>query len=160
MLPAIQRWDDAKVLDESADMLARLALMAGDGERHGFTYPTRRRCEALFRLALTPDAEADAGYKRGFSLQDLFAAAWERVHADAGDDPEAEALLSEYFAKIGDGGADGAARALASFDDDSLWVIAVQAAYPAHPQSPGSPGWLAAEERGNPHETVDNPFLR
>lgn len=160
MLPPIQRWSDAKVLDECADALARLALMAGDGERHGFTYLTRRRWEALVRLVLTPDPDGGEGYKRGFPMNEWFAAAWERVHADAGDDPEAEGLLASYFDQIGDGVVEKAVEALASFSPDSLWVIAVQAAYPGHPQTPGSPGWIAAEEKGNPHETVANPFLR
>lgn len=175
MLPGIQRWSDAKVLDEAADLVARLALGACDGQPHGnpyypptIGYPTRRRTEALVRLALTPAGEP-APYARGFSLDELFAAAWERVAADEGDDPTAAELLVRKHAEIMDGAEawkgnaediDRAAAALASFDPESLWVLFVQAAYPEAPQTPGSPGWIAAEEKGNPHESVDNPFLR
>lgn len=176
MLPGIQRWSDAKVLDEAADRLAKLALGACDGLKHGnpmydasafIGYPTRRNTEALVRLVLTASGDA-APYARGFSLNEFFAAAWERVVADPGEDADAEALLVAAHEAIlaGEEWAgsaeqiDRAAAMIASFDPASLWVRYVQAAWPNAPQTPGSPGWIAAEERGNPHETVDNPFLR
>jgi hypothetical protein len=177
-LPGIRKWDDAKVLDEAATRLAKLALGACDGQKHGnpfygdsafIGYPTRRNTEALVRLALTTDPLAVSdNYDRGFSLKELFAAAWERVVADEGDDAAAEALLMKKYEEILAGEVwsgtpemiDRAVAALASYDPESLWVQYVQAAWPNHPQTPGSPGWEAAEAAGNPHETVDNPFLR
>lgn len=155
MLPGIHRWDDAKVLDEAADRLAKLALGACDGLKHGnpiydassfIGYPTRRNTEALVRLVLTPGKEA-APYARGFSLNEFFAAAWERVVADPGEDAEAEALLVATHEAIlageeWSGSAeqiDRAAAVIASFDPASLWVRYVQAAWKNHPQTPGSP---------------------
>lgn len=106
MLPGINRWNDAKVLDEAADRLARMALGACDGQTHGnpaypswIGYPTRRNTEALVRLVLTPGNEP-APYARGFSLDEFFGAAWERVEADEGDDQAALDLLVAYHAAI------------------------------------------------------------
>lgn len=41
----------------------------------------------------------------------------------------------------------------------SLWRAGVMAALPNEPQTPGSPAWEAAEAAGNPHESVQNPFV-
>lgn len=176
MLPMIGRWSDAKVFDETADRVARLAMMAADGKPHNnpfypptIGYPTRKNTEELLRTALgavdDPDPLA-AG--RGFALQDIFAGAWERIDADEGEDQGAKDALPPLYAQITEGEEDWlklpelerAVLVLASFAETSLWVTAVQAAYPLHPQTPGSPKWLAAEAAGNPHETVGNPFLR
>lgn len=175
-------WDDDKVLDETADMVARLAMMAADGTPHGnpyypskIGYPTRRRVSDMIRTALTPVPDAEEDHNRGFDLDTVFSAAWDRVDADPGDDEEAKALLMACYTTISErltppGGGrppftveeviEVSLGVLASFDPESLWVRAVQSAYPDHPQTPGSDGWNAAEAKGNPHESVGNPWTR
>lgn len=169
------RWSDDKVLDQTADMLARLALGAEDGEQHKdptyprlTQYPTRRRVEELVRTALTPQPDADPGYQRGFSLEQLLAATWDRIDGDPGDDDGAKELLEQEYEAItggapwaySPGAVDLAIKALASYSAGSLWLLFVEAAYPDHPQTPGSPGWQVAEAGGNPHESVANPWTR
>lgn len=174
-LPMIGRWSDSKVFDESADRLAKLAMGACDGTKHGnplydssafIGYPTRRNTEALFRTALAlPDNGKVDG--RGIPLGQLFAAAWERVDADAGEDDAAKSLLQDFFDAIEAGeewtGApeqiERALKVLASFDDDALWVLYVKAAWPNHPGTPGSPRWNEVEAQGGPHESSANPFV-
>ena len=73
---------------------------------------------------------------------------------------EAGAMLARLALGAADGDPDAAAKNLASFDPESLWVKFAQSAYPDFPQTPGSAKWNEAEAAGNPHETVDNPFLR
>lgn len=179
MLPMIGRWSDAKVMDEAADRIARLALMAADGQTHGnpyyafnpsIGYPTRRNTDGLVRTALAPVDDAHPLTSgRGFGLEQLFAEAWERVDADEGDDEAAKALLVDFYGRVLPEGEvwegthaqlERAVSLLASSDEGSLWTLAVQAAYPEHPQTPGSQKWNDAEAEGNPHESVANPWTR
>lgn len=176
-LPMIGRWSDAKVADEVPDRIAKLALGACDKTKHGnplydasefIGYPTRRNTEEMVLEFLRPVNEKkplESG--RGFPLGQLFAEAWERVDADAGEDDAAKALLQDFFDAIEDGEEwtgspeqiKRAVSMLASFDDASLWVLYVKAAWPNHPQTPGSKRWLEVEATGGPHESVANPFV-
>lgn len=161
-------WNDAKSLDETADTIARCSLMACDREPHGFTYPTRKRFELLLRGALTPQPDQEPGDQRGISLKKLCSEAWERIHADAGEDIAAEDLLMEKYEEVLRDGpwvytpeaVERVVEVFASFEPTSLWTLAVQAAYPEHPQTPGSAKWMEAEAKGNPHESVANPWTR
>lgn len=177
MQPGISRWSTAHTLDEAARRIADLALAACDGERARFAdryrpervhYPTRPNTESLVRKALTPWTPDWPGYGRsegfpeGITLDDLFARAWDLVDGDPGDDQAALDLLVETHARIvaAGGGADAAAGVIAACESGSLWWQGVTAALPDEPQTPGSSGWIAADEAGNPHESVANPFTR
>lgn len=175
-LPSPRRWTDAEVLDRASGTLAKLALGACDGQKHGnpmyeksefVGYTTRRNVEEWIRTALTPAPEAEPGFQRGFTLKVVCAETWEKIVADEGDDAAAEALLMKKYEEILSDEPwkptpemiDRAVAALASFDPESLWVLYVQAAWPNHVQTPGSDKWNEVEARGGHHETVDNPFL-
>lgn len=41
---------------------------------------------------------------------------------------------------------------------DDLWVAYVQVVYPMHPQTPGSEKYREAEEQGNPHTSLEDPW--
>lgn len=167
---------DEAALSTAANCIARLAMGACDGDPHKdpryprlTQFPTRRRAEALVRLVLTPNPDGREGMKLGLPLETLFAAAWEAVDADEGEDSAAKDLLADFYAAILDGAeawayspaaVDRAVLLLASFDPVSLWVRFAQSAYPDSPQTPGSAKWDEAEAGGNPHESVANPFLR
>lgn len=165
-LPGIKKRTAEDWSEESGARIGRLALMAADGQTHHnpkysdkVGYPTRRNTEGLIRSAL----------EFGVHPDNIFVEAWDHVVADEGDDQAALDLLAFYHDRVlVPGGAwggtpqeiDNAVLVLASFEDDSLWVKGVQGGYPQHPQTPGSPGWLEAEAKGNPHESVSCPWTR
>lgn len=175
-LPILGKWSDEKVLDQTADRLARLAMMAADTTTHGdpfyafnknIGFPTRPNTEALLRTALAAVDEARPLVSgRGLSLKYLFAQTWERIDADPGDDETAKELLVDFYARVEppepwEGTRVQVQRVvdqLASSDEGTLWTLAVQAAYPDHPQTPGSAKWNEAEASGGPHESQGNPF--
>lgn len=41
---------------------------------------------------------------------------------------------------------------------DDAWVAYVQVVYPMHPQTPGSEKYREAEEQGNPHTSLEDPW--
>lgn len=162
-LPGIKKRDAEDWAKESGAETARCCLMLADGTQHKdprypnlTQFPTRRRVASLVEGAL----------RFGVHPDNIFADAWDFVQADEGEDEVALEILSEYRNAVSAGwtGSEediaNAVFLLASFDPGSLWTRAVQAAYPDHPQTPGSDKWNEAEDKGNPHESVDCPWTR
>ena len=164
-LPGIKKRDKEDWEQETGAELGRLALMLGDGTQHkDERYPRLTQFPPRMRVA----GFVESALEFGVHPDNIFIEAWRVVQDDPGEDEAALAILTEYRDAIAGpdkwGGTDeeiaNAVFLLASFDAGSLWTRAVQAAYPDHPQTPGSAGWIEAEAKGNPHESVACPWTR
>jgi len=168
------RWRDDKVMAEASGLVAKLALGAGDGKKHGnplyessefIGFPTQLWSEAVLRTALTPDPSGDPGYRRGIHLYDLLAESWWKIKADEGEDPLAEEALLSLAAYL-------PSREEWAFSDEQIehalsvfvalpknrsefmepgrWISLLERyyikAWPNHPQTPGSERWMAEED--------------
>lgn len=166
MLPMLQRWSKAKMLEEASSALASFAVGAVTGEKHRLkVYPTRLRHSALVESCLAPEELDEQGKSigrgYGITLEEYFAAAAARIDGNLA----AQELLVAAFNRIELGRGVLLARltivdGIEEHPDDgwvSLWCRYVQAVYPDHVQTPGSAAYEAQPANAT-RDSQANPF--